>query len=106
MQLCHWLEPLLPVEALYLHHDGFMMWHKGRKNDFIHRSGEFTPGMEQFLAANPGAALLSLRCADLPSALESATVWEDQVVKAQQLKMHHISWVFAGEDELCTFCFE
>jgi hypothetical protein len=103
--MCHWLEPLLPFEALYLHRDGFMMWHKGYQDDFSHRLDELFSTTDQFLYANPGAALLSLRCADLPGALESAAVWEDHALKAQQSKSHHMSWEYAGSYAGSFCCF-
>ena len=76
-----------------------MMWHKGYQDDFTHRKVEFFLGDDVFLYGNPGAALLSLRCADLPGALESATVWEDHALKAQQSKLHNMSWEYAGDAE-------
>jgi hypothetical protein len=88
VQCCHWLEPLLPLEAAHLHRNGFMLWHRGYQDDFTHRTSEFEyHGLNMFLHCNPGAALLSLRCSDLPSALESAAVWEHHAVKAQQSKL-------------------
>jgi hypothetical protein len=74
-----------------------MMWHKGYQDDFTHRPDEFHTAIH-FLYGNPGAALLSLRCADLPSALESAAGWEDHALKAQQSKSHYMSWEYAGAE--------
>ena len=59
----------------------------------------------KFLYANPGAALLSLRCADVPSAIESATVWEQHALKAQQSKLHRITWEYASVyPQMCQIC--
>ena len=103
--ISYWLEPLSPHESAALHRDVFKLWHTGYQDDFTQRTSEMAFGVNDFLYANPGAALLSLRCADVPSAIESATVWEEHAVKAQQSKSHHITWEYATVyPQMCQIC--
>ena len=94
-----WLAPLLPTEVRFFHRDAYMVWLEDYKSKFNQRVSEWPTAFRynSFLYANPGAALLSLRCADLPSALKSAAVWEEHAVKAQQSKAHHMSWEYGGD---------
>ena len=103
--ISYWLEPLSPHEAAYLQRDAFMLWHTDYQDDFTQRYSEMRGGANKFLYGNPGAALLSLRCADVPSAIESATVWEEHALKAQQLKLHHITLEYASVyPQMCQIC--
>jgi hypothetical protein len=99
----YWLGPLPPYLERYLHRDAFRKWHEGYQDGFTQRTSEMIFGTNQFLHANPGAALLSLRCADLPSALESATTWEEHAAKAQQSKAHKMHWEYVGEAWVMLF---
>ena len=104
MAIPYWLEPLSPHEAAYLQRDAFMLWHTEYQDDFTQRASEMTSD-NLFLHANPGAALLSLRCADVPRAIESATVWEEHALKAQQSKLHLITWEYATVyPQMCQIC--